>query len=147
CDKAVGDQTAEVKGDLCPVTVRYRDWSAILTSPVYLAHLSEGREKLTGSRNTERVAPRGLRHLVCGAMPGFIAESDGNAARYHYSAESGQTNHRSDLACPGEIANMNLVCRFEAPFGVFHLWGRKRVERENCQSVIKVICLIQRKLF
>src|SRR5262245_342312 len=28
CDKAVGDQTAEVKGDLCPVTVRYRDWSA-----------------------------------------------------------------------------------------------------------------------
>src|SRR5882762_2016549 len=88
-DKAIGNQTAEVKGDLRPIAIGHRHWATILTRPVCFAWFFERCEKFTGRRNTDRIASGSFCHLVGGNVPCLRASSNQDTARQNNRAKSG----------------------------------------------------------
>src|SRR6266536_3538873 len=79
-DKAISNQTAQVKGDLRAITVCHRNWSTILPRPVYLTGFFKRGEKFTRSWNTNQIAPGGFCQLIRGNTPRLCGERSNDAS-------------------------------------------------------------------
>src|SRR5207244_4553472 len=99
-DKAIGDQAAEVEGDLRTVTIRHGHRAAILTGPICFTRLLKRREKFTRCRDADGIASNCLGKLISRETSDFRAGGHKNDAHQADRTQSLQTNHWSDYPRP-----------------------------------------------